>query len=102
MKLVILSADGDSVVYSVPDIVADHLEDYCLEFCTEWLWKSPEAEKYRRDFGGYTGVCYNEADFIAYLNQHRFPQEPSVLLKNLGWTGERLPEEYKSLPYFNF
>lgn len=30
MKLVILSADGDSVVYSVPDIVADHLEDYCL------------------------------------------------------------------------
>ena len=33
MKNVLLSADGDISVFSVPDEVADHLEKYCLEFC---------------------------------------------------------------------
>ena len=28
MKSIILSADGDSVVYQVPDQVAEHLEEY--------------------------------------------------------------------------
>ena len=31
MKEIILSADGDSVVYLVPDVVADNLEKYCIE-----------------------------------------------------------------------
>ena len=44
MKEVILSADGDSIVYLVPDAVADNLEDYCLEFCSNWLRNSPDAE----------------------------------------------------------
>ena len=77
MKPVILSADGDSVVYTVPD-----------------------AGKYR--VNGV--VCYNEQDFINYLNTYRFPEEPSALIRNLGWTGlgETLPPEYRDLPYFNF
>ena len=33
MKEVILSADGDSIVYSVPDEVANDLRKYCIEFC---------------------------------------------------------------------
>lgn len=37
MKEIILSADGDSIVYLVPDAVADNLEKYCLEFCEVWL-----------------------------------------------------------------
>ena len=37
MKKVILSSDGDSVLYLVPDVVADDLEAYCLEFCSNWL-----------------------------------------------------------------
>lgn len=45
MKEVILSADGDSIVYLVPDAVADNLVDYCLEFCSNWLRNSPDAEK---------------------------------------------------------
>ena len=100
MKRIILSADGDSVVYSVPDDVADHLEKYCLEFCDDWLWNSPHAQKYRT----VSGVCYREADFIDYLNQYVFPEEKSVALENLGWTelGEKLPEEYRKLPCFNF
>ena len=44
MKNIILSADGDCVVYSVPDVVADNLREYCIEFCDEWLWKSPNAK----------------------------------------------------------
>lgn len=32
MKEVILSADGDSIVYLVPDEVADNLIEYCMEF----------------------------------------------------------------------
>ncbi len=45
MKHVILSADGDRKVYAVHDEVADHLEAYCLEFCTKWLLTSPHAKK---------------------------------------------------------
>ena len=31
MKNVIISADGDRMVYSVPNIVADNLTEYCIE-----------------------------------------------------------------------
>ncbi|MBQ7045469.1 MAG: hypothetical protein IJN65_03140 [Clostridia bacterium] len=100
MKKIILSADSDSVVYLVPDAVADNLSEYCMDFCDKWLWSSPDAERFRKG----EGVCYNEADFIDYLNEYVFPEQPSVFVKNLGWTnlGKNLPKEYKSCPYFNF
>ena len=79
MKEVILCADGDSVVFSVPDIVADNLEAYCIEFCDDWIWNSPDAEKYRN--GEY--VCYTEKDFIEYLNQYVFPNEKSEMITSL-------------------
>ena len=100
MKEVILSADGDSIIYLVPDAVANNLEEYCLEFCSNWLRTSPDAEKYRKQ-----GIlCYTERDFIDYLNEYAFPDYESTMLKNLGWTdlGENLPEEYKNHPYYNF
>ena len=64
MKHIIISADGDSMVYLVPDEVADQLDKYCLSFCDTWLHTSPDAEPYR------TGsiVSYDEKDFIKYLN----------------------------------
>lgn len=109
MKSVILSADGDSVVYGVPDQVAEHLEEYCIHFCDHWLRTSPHAQKYRFKEGpaepqGEQGFCYNEADFIEYLNQYVFPEEPSVMIENLGWIEweKDLPEKYRELPYFNF
>jgi len=100
MKEVILSADGDSVVYSVPDAVAEHLEEYCLEFCANWIHNSPDAEKHRKG----DVACYSEGDFIDYLNAYIFPDDESRMIKNLGWTdfGENLPAEYKDYPYFNF
>ena len=100
MKEVILSADGDSVIYSVPDEVADNLDKFCIEFCDKWLHTSPKAKKYRTK----QGVCYNESDFIEYLNKYIFPNQISILVKNIGWTelGADLPEEYRNYPYFNF
>ena len=78
MKNIVLSADGDRMVYSVPDAVASQLEDYCMEFCCHWLPDSP----------------------------HRwiFPKEPSVLVENLGWIefDQTLPEPYQDCPQFNF
>ena len=100
MKKVILSADGDSIVYLVPDDVADNLEEYCLEFCSNWLRYSPDAEKYRKD-----GIlCYTERDFIDYLNAYVFPDCESMMVENLSWTnkGDNLPKRYKDYPYFNF
>lgn len=40
MKEIIISADGNSVVYSVPDDVANHLRKYCIEFCDKWMKKA--------------------------------------------------------------
>ena len=56
MKYVVLSADGDRMVYLVPDAVAEDLERYCMDFCDKWLWESPEAARYRNG----RVVCYNE------------------------------------------
>ncbi len=100
MKEIILSADGDSVVYLVPDAVANDLNRYCIYFCDKWMKTSPNAEKYRTK----DGYFFNEADFIDYLNEHLFPEQKSVFVKNLGWTelGNNLPAEYQKHPYFNF
>ena len=47
MKEVIISADGDSKVYLVPDVVANDLNKYCIEFCDKWMKTSPNAKKYK-------------------------------------------------------
>lgn len=101
MKNIIISADGDRLVYSVPDVVAENLAAYCEEFI-DWLYSSPHAMKYR--IGG--GLCYNESDFIEYLDRWRFPDESFVLIANLGicdsWSGNPVPEKYRNCPQFNF
>ncbi len=99
MKRVLLSADGEISVFNVPDEVADNLEQYCLEFCRDWLHKSPDAEKYRTQMGG---VCYNEKDFIDYLNQYICDEQSALIALTDVCVGDELPAEYKELPYFNF
>ena len=32
MKEIILSVDNDCVVYLVPDVIADSLSEYCIEY----------------------------------------------------------------------
>lgn len=102
MKEVILSADGEAMLCRVPDAVAENLEAYCMEFCTNWLWNSPHAEKYRMKYGKTTAVSYTEADFIAYLNAWIFPEEPSSLVRGLGCDCGEAAARYPDLPRFNF
>ncbi|MDR2888922.1 MAG: hypothetical protein LBV33_03665 [Lachnospiraceae bacterium] len=100
MKNVLLSADGQLSVYSVPDTVADNLEDYCIEFCGKWLQTCPDALKYR-----INGIlCYNEDDFVEYLNLWVFPDTPSRLIETLDdvWDISDVPNEYKECEWFNF
>ncbi len=100
MKNVVISADGDRKVYSVPDVVADNLRKYCIEFCDNWLRNSPHAKKYRIG----EGCCFDEDDFIEYLNTWVFPNEKSVLVENLGLIDfdSKLPAPYTDCPQFNF
>lgn len=100
MKEIIISADGDSKVYLVPDEVADNLRRHCIFFADKWMKRSPNDKKFK-----INGVwCFNEEDFIDYLNEVAFPEHKSVFVKNLGWTnlGKNLPEEYENHPCFNF
>lgn len=103
MKNVLLSADNAISVYAVPDEVADHLEEYCLEFSCNWLHKSPDAVKYRVQAGDVTVVRYDERDFINYLNRYVCDTE-SVLVTTLEevYDTDRLPEAYAGLPCFHF
>ena len=105
MKPVILSADGPRAVYMVPDEVADKLYAYCLEFCNEWLPKSPDAAKYRVKFpDGDIGLRYCEAGFIEYLNTWIFPDRPSWPVEGYDCVRNvrELPPEYRGAPSFNF
>jgi len=103
MKRVLLSADSEIGVFTVPDKVAEHLEQSCLEFCCNWLHKSPDAAKYRVKMGGVTGVCYSEKDFIDYLNPYICDEQSTLLTSLTGvYDRDELPEEYAGLPYFNF
>lgn len=102
MKEVILSADGEAMLYRVPDAVAENLEAYGMEFASRWLWESPHAERYRKKQGNMTVVSYTEADFIAYLNARVFPEEPSSLVRGLGCDCGEAAARYPDLPRFNF
>lgn len=94
------SADGDSMVYFVPDEAADHLEKYCLSFCDTWLHTNPDAEPYRMG----SVVSYDEKDFIKYLNTRVFPEQPSVFIENIGQveSDADIPEKYRECPVFHF
>jgi hypothetical protein len=100
MRYVLISADNSPSVYSVPNEVADNLRKYCIDFCDKWLHESPHAKKYHRD----GGVCYDEKDFIEYLNKWVFPNMPSVFIETLEWIDSEkdIPEKYKGCDWFNF
>ena len=99
MKQVILSADGDQFLYSVPDPVAEHLDRFCMEFL-HWMQRTPAGKKY---WVG-RGYMYTEADFIDWLNENRFPGQRSRLLEDLGdWDlQEKIFAEHPDIPHFNF
>ena len=99
MKQVLLSHDSKVRLYAVPDEVADHLEEYCLDFAVNWIWKDPEGRKLLRKIGGVEVAVYGAPEFIDYLNRRKFPHQPSV---PLDWYDYELPEEYAGYPQFHF
>ena len=103
MKHVLLSADGPIRVYSVPDEVAADLYEWADRF-RDWMQNAPEASCYRTVFpSGTIGLCFTEEDFIQYLNNVAFPEQPSSLLEELGWANPlHLDEPYRSYPRYNF
>jgi hypothetical protein len=92
MKPIILSADNAPSVYLVPNVVAERLNDFVLEFDV-WLREAPEANE-------HILVSYTEEDFIKWLNKFKFPDELSILVEQLGWN--KIPSKYKECPRFNF
>lgn len=102
MKKVCLSHDSQVMVYSVPNEVANHLQDYCWEFSTNWIWHNPNGAKLLQTVRGQTVAVYGASDFIDYLNEWVFPKEQSQLVKQLDCYEDELPEEYRKYPQFNF
>lgn len=100
MKNVILSADNEVKLYSVPAIVADNLDRYCWDFAASWVWHGPESGKYLKLFGSHYVAVFNESHFIDYLNKWLFPDQPSAFVKALG--SYEIPEEHKDYPRYNF
>lgn len=102
MKTVLLNADGDVSAYEVPNIVANNLMKYCSEF-NKWLWNSVQAKRFHTKHG----VCYNEKDFIEYLNVWIFPEEQSRVIETVGTfefiaSKQPLPDKYRDCEWFNF
>ena len=97
MKSVILSADGDQYLYSVPDPAADDLDRFCMEFL-HWMQDNPVG------YWDGRGYMFTEADFIDWLNENRFPEQRSQLLEDLGdWElREKIFAEHPDIPHFNF
>ena len=96
MKNIILSADGPMRVYSVPDKIADSLEGACWYFSSIWMFEEPQVKQFLKN-----GVaCYNDEDFIDYLNNWEMPEFHSVLVEEL--CGDEIPEQYKDCPRYNF
>ena len=100
---VILSHDGEALLCSVPAEVAAHLETYCLDFSTSWIWHGPENGRFLHRFGeDSVGAIYGSADFIEYLNRWVFPEQVSRIIRGLGCSYDQIPEEYSQLPRYNF
>ena len=100
MKQILLSADGPIRVYSVPDEVAADLYEWADRF-RDWMQNAPEASCYRTVFpSGTIGLCFNEEDFIQYLNNVAFPEQPSVFVQEV--EEDNIPEAFRSCPWFNF
>lgn len=101
MKEIILSADGELSLYSVPADVADNLADFCIKFATEYVWHGPNA-KFLRLCGEQYVAIYDDKDFIDYLNEELYPQMRSKKIETVGSFDDGIPSKYKNIPWFNF
>lgn len=105
MKEVILSADNDLCLYSVPADIADNLDSICNEFASSYVWRGAYNAKFLKCVGEQYVACFGVDDFIWYLNKELYPQMKSVKLKTIGnfdSFSNGVPKEYQHIPWFNF
>lgn len=85
MEKLMLSADGDVMLYEVSKQILDNFDNLLEQF---FKWKRTN--------------CYNEQLFVKFL-QNRCGNESIKLVKNLGWFhADAIPEEYRNVKWFNF
>lgn len=102
MKEILISHDDKVLMYSVPDEVADNLDEYCWEFAANWIWKDPNGAKLLKEIKGTKVAVYGAPDFIDYLNEWVFPKQKSEFIKQLDYYDYELPAEYEKYPRYNF
>lgn len=103
MKKILLSHDGKMKLYLVPDIVADNLKQYCMDFAFNWLLNDANAQKLRVTTpNGEIGYMFGAQDFIDYLNDFIFTNQKSTLICETDFYDYEIPEEYNDIPWFNF
>lgn len=74
-----------------------------MAFCSVWRLQCGEKEGDRFEKSAVKGMCYNEKDFIEYLNGYIFDQKSALIATFTGiYSKNELPEEYIQLPYFAF
>lgn len=85
MEKLMLSADGDVVLYEVEKKIINDFDSIIEDF---FKWKKTN--------------CYNEQLFVKFIQQ-KIGNETIQFVKNLGWFDENnIPEEYKNIKWYNF
>lgn len=83
MEKLMLSADGDVMLYEVKKEILSDFDRLIEEF---YEWKKTN--------------CYDERLFVKFIQQKR-GKEAIRFIKNLGWLNP-VPEEYKEIKWYNF
>lgn len=85
MEKLMLSADGDILLYEIDKQILSDFDNLLEQF---FQWKKTN--------------CYDEQLFVKFLQQ-KFGKDKIKFLKNLGWFDcNNIPEEFKSVKWFNF
>lgn len=85
MEKLMLSADGDVMLYEVEKQIIENFDSLVDEF---YEWKKTN--------------CFTEQLFVQFIQQ-KFGNKSIKFIKNLGWLfDENLPNEYKDIVWYNF
>lgn len=85
MEKLMLSADGDIMLYEVNKQILDNFDSLIEQF---FQWKKTN--------------CYDEQLFTKFLQQ-KCGNEAIKFIKNLGWFDyNNIPKEYENIKWYNF
>ncbi len=104
MAFIVLRADSQPTLYQAPEEVALYLKMLARQFLS--AIQAPNSSYLRSMTDSVTGekhtlLCYNEEDFVAWLNRKKQTREEKV--KAVAQSDDfALPDEWLDYPYFNF